>query len=394
RVYQIELEMQNDELRLAQEELEANLTGAALLGCARSRLIKKPFSIFIDRDYREMFHLHCKDVFDASDRQTSEIKIRKKDGSVFYAQMESIRVEDPQGKKSCRSSVIDITGRKQAEEALKKVYDELETRIEARTSELKRTNERLLKEAAERKQTEKALRVSRNKLRSMYDTITKSEQAYKTLIKNIPGLVYRVHTRENNRIQFFNKASETLTGYKDHELSCGEICSIESCMYPEDRPKVIGVLKDAIAAGLPFSVEYRFTHKDGCIKYFIENGIPIKDVDGKLLYIDGIILDITRRRQAEEELRKFKFISDQSNDAHFLTDRDARFRYVNKSACRMLGYTEDELLSLSVPDVDIVYDLEKYRQLFDLTQRENVMPIETLNKRKDGSVFPAEITLN
>jgi PAS domain S-box-containing protein len=95
----------------------------------------------------------------------------------------------------------------------------------------------------------------------------------------------------------------------------------------------------------------------------------------------------------EENLWKFKFISDESNDAHFLLGRDSRFQYVNKAASKMTGYSESELLELCVSDVDVGYDLAKYQELFDLINEEIVAPVETTNKRKDGSLFPSEITV-
>jgi len=103
--------------------------------------------------------------------------------------------------------------------------------------------------------------------------------------------------------------------------------------------------------------------------------------------------EISERSHAEEELRKFKFISDNSNDAHFLMGRDAKFKYVNKIACEMTGYSESELLTLGVPDMDIVYNLPRYQELFDRIQKETIPPIETINKRKDGTTFPSEITV-
>jgi len=128
--------------------------------------------------------------------------------------------------------------------------------------------------------------------------------------------------------------------------------------------------------------------------------------------------DITKRKNTEEEIKKsctelehrvhertkqllkvnsklqeFKFISDNASDSHFLADRDAKFKYVNKAACKMLGYNEEELLKLGVPDVDIVYDEKKYMELFDLGQKRQLFPVETINKRRDGSIFPSEVTL-
>jgi PAS domain S-box-containing protein len=126
-----------------------------------------------------------------------------------------------------------------------------------------------------------------------------SEQSYKTLAENLPGIVYRVFARENSRIKFFNKTSLEIVGYSDSELSQGEVCSLESLIHREDRPRVIAAVKKAITAHNIFTVEYRLFHKDGGIRYVIENGVPIYAVDGNLLYIDGVIFDISERKQDE-----------------------------------------------------------------------------------------------
>ncbi len=158
RVHQIELEMQNDELRRVNAELEesrakysdlydfspvgyfnfnnkglileANLTGAGQLGVERNLLIKKPFSRFIARDYQDLFYMHLRNVSDTTDRQGCEIKIKRGDSTEFYAQLESMLVEDSKGNKLYRTSVIDITGRKQAEEAESTLLQELKSIFE------------------------------------------------------------------------------------------------------------------------------------------------------------------------------------------------------------------------------------------------------------------------
>jgi diguanylate cyclase (GGDEF)-like protein/PAS domain S-box-containing protein len=107
--------------------LEANLTGSRLLNVERAHLIKKPFSQYIVKNSSDSFYRHRLKVFATSERQTSEIKLKKKDGVDFYAQLESIAVEDSEGNKFCRTSVIDITKGKLAEKQLEQqaYYDEL-----------------------------------------------------------------------------------------------------------------------------------------------------------------------------------------------------------------------------------------------------------------------------
>jgi PAS domain S-box-containing protein len=147
QVYQIELEMQNEEIRRQQAETEeakdryrglydfspighfafdpegtieeVNLTGASLLGRPRSQLIGKPFFRFLERNFSTPFDMHLKAVFGSNVRQTCELKIRQKpDKPSIYVSLESIAAEENDGIK-CRSAIMDIDQRKQMEEALR-----------------------------------------------------------------------------------------------------------------------------------------------------------------------------------------------------------------------------------------------------------------------------------
>ncbi len=147
--HQIELEMQNEELRRSQEELETsrsryadlydfapvgyftldthgqiwdvNLTGAQLLGIERSFIINKPFVGFIaEAGDRDIFSKHRKEVFTTETNQACEIRLRKKDGAVFYARLQSVAAKNVDNKAGyTRIAIFDITGRKKIEEALK-----------------------------------------------------------------------------------------------------------------------------------------------------------------------------------------------------------------------------------------------------------------------------------
>ena len=193
RVYQIELEMQNEELRLAQLELEAardrysdlydlapvgyftiskqgmiveaNLTAASMLGLERKLLIKKPFSHFITRDDQDSFYFYRQKLIETKEKQTCELKLVKKDGSEFYAQLDCSPVKDLQKDfNQLGISIIDIKDRKLAEEALRKTHDEPEQKVEERTAELVVANEKYKQEIKERKQAEEALQKAHDEL--------------------------------------------------------------------------------------------------------------------------------------------------------------------------------------------------------------------------------------
>jgi PAS domain S-box-containing protein len=145
QVHQIELELQNEELRRTQVELEAsramyfdlynlapvgymtlseeglileaNLTAANLLGVDRSRLVKQPVTRFIVREDEDVYYLHRKHLFETGARQVCEIRFRRKDGSRFWTRLEATMVQDGEIKAAaCRVAVSDITEYKRLEQ--------------------------------------------------------------------------------------------------------------------------------------------------------------------------------------------------------------------------------------------------------------------------------------
>jgi PAS domain S-box-containing protein len=144
QVHQIELEMQNEELKRANAEveetrnryvdlyelapngyltlaengtvLEANLTVAVQLGIERSGLIKRPFQGYIVPADRDKFRSHLNEVVTSEKRQSCEIGLMTKSGSNFYALLDTVFILDSSGRKLCRTTATDITERKLIED--------------------------------------------------------------------------------------------------------------------------------------------------------------------------------------------------------------------------------------------------------------------------------------
>jgi len=186
----------------------------------------------------------------------------------------------------------------------------------------------------EHKQAEKVLR--------------ERENAYRTLAENLPGMVYRVFLRENNRMEFFNKMLQPMTGYAVEELTAGEVCSIEPLILREDREALVITVKRAILDCQPFEVEYRLRTKGGETRYLLERGRPIYGADAKPLYIDGVILDITARKVAEEALRKAnqekEVILNAMTEAMGLINTNLRGVWANKACAEHAGLPPEEMV--------------------------------------------------
>ena len=189
RTHQIELEMQNEELRRVQVELvesrdrysdlydsapvgyvtisreglviEANMTAAKLLGVARHNLLKNSFSRFIRSDFHNEYYLLLRKALETKTEQTCEVRCEKADGTLLDVELRSRPVLDEgENVVHIRMALMDISARKRAEDALHEAHDELEERVEARTAALARANEQLYLEMKEREQTEEALQRS------------------------------------------------------------------------------------------------------------------------------------------------------------------------------------------------------------------------------------------
>jgi len=207
RVYQIELEAQNEELRRTQVELEesrqryvdlydhapvgyltfdpqglvfeANLTSANLVGVERRWLIKRKLSEFIASESQDLFYLHCKRVFKTRSKQTCELQFEKKDGTPLYALLESTAVPDVDGNfDRIHTTITDISARKLAEETLRQAHENLKIEAENRTLELKTT-------AKELKYRQEELLSHKSELEKVNKELLETNKAISVLARNI-----------------------------------------------------------------------------------------------------------------------------------------------------------------------------------------------------------------
>ena len=140
-----------------------------------------------------------------------------------------------------------------------------------------------------------------------------------------------------------------------------------------------------------FEMKYRYPNRgerDLVISYF-----PIAGPTG-IDRVAGVLRDMTEQKQADHALRLFRALIDQSNDAVEVIDPDTlRFVDVNDKACKDLGHTREELLAMTVLDIDPNgRDISHPASLEKLRVRGSVVK-ESLHQRKDGSTFPVEISV-
>jgi len=131
-----------------------------------------------------------------------------------------------------------------------------------------------------------------------------SEQKFRTLIANIPGVCYRCANDAAYTMEFLSESVETLSGYPASDFIGNRVRTFASLFHPDDVAQVDQEVADALAHMRPYSIDYRIVHRDGSVRWVHEKGQGEFDEDGNLQHLDGAIFDVTAHRQLQEEVTR------------------------------------------------------------------------------------------
>ena len=324
RAHQQELEAQNEELRAAQEELEAsrlkytelyesapvgyftlggngligevNFAGANLLGVKKDSLINKPFSLFIESNADcAVFLNHCKEAVVKQLPRSCDIRLKRGNGSLFHANLQSVAVHDAGGKLvHIQTAVTDISVRKWAEDALRE-----------------------------------------------------SEARYRSLVELSPDAVV-VHAEE--KFAYLNPAALELYGASDAGKIIGR--HVLELVPPDDRLSLQSRIREISDRGLKAPLrQMKILRLDGRAVDVESTAVPIT-YQGKQA-LQFVIRDITERKRTESALKesdeRFRLSLNSVPITVATLDRDLRYTWVYNtrhgfSVEQVMGKRADELL--------------------------------------------------
>ncbi len=314
RVHQVELNMQNQELRRVLGELEttrdryshlydfapvgyftisdkgvileANLTAVAMLGVERGILAGSSFHDYITMDDQDIFYKHRQQFSETEAPRSCELRLVKRDGHDFYARLEcSVITGRGDDVKQIRMAVSDVTERKQAEEALLKAHYEVEEKVVERTAELAKMNHELTGEIDERKRAEEALR--RTQL-----MLARTER-----IAHIGSWEWNIATDSviwsEELFRIFQLDPEGgAPGWSEHA----------ALYHPEDMIFLRRAVERAVSDGTSYELELRALRKDGETRVCLARGFPEMDLHGGVVRLFGCLQDIMDFKAAEQAL--------------------------------------------------------------------------------------------
>ncbi|MCE5335709.1 MAG: PAS domain S-box protein [Desulfobacteraceae bacterium] len=223
------------------------------------------------------------------------------------------------------------------------------------------------------------------------ELLYREQERFAQIASVSPGVIYSFCMQPDGRCRFPYSSPniQKIFCFKPEELAeNGRI--VLPHLHDADRERVKMAIVESRRTLSLWRCEFRVMHP-GKGEMWVEGyAMPTLEPDGSCLW-HGLLTDITERRKADEVLRLTQFSVETAADPIYWTGSNARILYANGAACRSLGYSNDELLALSVPDIDPYFDPRKWGEFYTEFRRAGFTSFESLHKRKDGTTFPVEV---
>jgi len=188
------------------------------------------------------------------------------------------------------------------------------------------------------------------------------EEKFHQVADNIQEIFWMVDTATKQAI-YVNPAFERITGRTVASLLEAPL-SYREIIHPDDRLRVLDRLNDAAITG-KLDEEFRIARPDGTIRWVAANGFPVRNAEGEIYRLAGVVEDITERRLAEEALResedRCRDLVEHSEDLVCTHDLEGNLLSVNPAPARLLGYEVAEFLKIPMRELIV----PEYRGLFD-----------------------------
>ncbi|HEU4403171.1 MAG TPA: PAS domain S-box protein [Candidatus Polarisedimenticolia bacterium] len=224
-----------------------------------------------------------------------------------------------------------------------------------------------------------------------------SPEPQRDLIDDLGAVVWESDAT-STRFTFMSRRTEEMLGYPP-ERFVDNPGFWTSLIHTEDRERVLSGCREAAAAGRDFEIEYRMTARDGHLVWVRNIARVIHDEAGRPRSIRGLMVDVSERRRAMEEMRvsedRYRLLFDNNPHSMWVSDAETLgFLAVNDAAVRAYGYSREEFLRMTIKDIRPPEDLPALMRELARVQPGLYSPGTWRHRRKDGTLFDVEIVVH
>ncbi len=224
----------------------------------------------------------------------------------------------------------------------------------------------------------------------MEEELVGSEEHFRALIENSSDLVAVIDGA--GIFEFQSPSSERILGYRPEELVGRNVFDFT---HPDDAGLSQGSFAELVRGerSLSQSTELRFLHKDGSWRVLEVKAHQLPGRTGEVSYVLNS-RDVTERKQAEQVLSLTRFSLEKAADPVHWLDPEGRILDANESSCRRYGYSREEMLGLSVFDLDPELPRDIWPKRWEEIKKLGSITLERMHRTKEGELFPVEVTSN
>ena len=222
--------------------------------------------------------------------------------------------------------------------------------------------------------------------------LQEAEAKYRTLVEQIPAVTYMDALDEVSSAIYMSPQVEVmLATTPDEWLADPEL--FVKLLHPDDRDRVLAEHVRANAAGDPFTMEYRLIARDERVVWVRDESVVVRDGEGRLLFRQGVLHDITERKEAEERIRFQAHLLEQVKAAVIATDMRGTVTHWNEHAEELYGWKRGEALGRNIAELTVgPTQAEVAEGIMERLRAGEAWEGEFVVRRKDGSTFWAHVS--
>lgn len=231
-------------------------------------------------------------------------------------------------------------------------------------------------------------------LRHHLHDLERSHSLFTQLTRQVPGIIFqaRLHPDGHFSIPFASDHITSLYGLTPDAV-CNDATAIFERFHPEERTSLIASIHDSARNLSTWRQEFRFIQPDGSLRWCLGIAQPQALADGSTCW-DGFISDITEHKSSAQQIQMYNDTFDTAFDAIHWVSPEGRIIHANATACRMLGYTLEEITTLTVGDLDPVFPFETFPLVWEDFKQRGGGTFETIHRTRDGRDIPVEIAVS